>query len=322
MKKIKVKFIGFWSTFHETDNFILELLKKHYEVEISDSPQYLFCGTSTKDYLDYSCVRIFFTGENTCPDFNLFDYAISFERLDFGDRHIRYPFYLADKYYENDMKLAMNKHLFQYEELQVKTEFCSFVYSNKESDPHRDELLEKVNGYKNVNSGGRYKNNVGGPVADKMEFQLKHKFSIASENSYHMGYNTEKLVQSFGALTIPIYWGDPSIGLDFNEKAFINCHNYKSFDEVIERIKEIDENKELYLKMLREPAFLPNFSLEKKKEELEKFLTHIMDQPYEEAFRKTKYCWGAHYEADAKRHRKMDAMAEKLLKILPAPLRR
>lgn len=322
MKTIKVKFIGFWSTFDENHNFILDTLKENYQVELSDRPEYLFCGTSSKEYLDYDCVRIFFTGENVCPDFNLFDYAIGFERLEFGDRYLRYPFYLADHYYDNDMKMAMEKHKFSKEDLNQKTEFCSFVYSNKESDPHRDELMEAVCNYKQVNSGGRYRNTIGGPVADKMEFQLKHKFSIASENSYHIGYNTEKLVQSLAALTIPVYWGDPSIHLDFNEKAFINCHRYSSFEQVVDWIREIDENEELYLSMLREPSFLPDFSIEEKKEELKEFLYHMIDQPYEETFRKTKYCWGAHYEADAKRHRKMDVMVEKLLKLLPGAFRR
>jgi hypothetical protein len=45
--------------------------------------------------------------------------------------------------------------------------------------------------------------------------------------------------------TIPIYWGNPLASLDFNPKAFINCHDYKSFDEVIELVKEIDSNETL-----------------------------------------------------------------------------
>ena len=315
MKTIKVKCIGFWGAFDPRDNFILDLLKKRYQVELSDEPEYLFYSTSTEDFLDYDCVRIFYTGENVCPDFNLCDYAIGFERLTFADRYLRRPFYLDVPIYREDLDRAMHKHEFRMEDLKEKTEFCSFIYSNKESDPFRDQLLDKINSYKAVHSGGRYRNNIGGSVDDKFAYQWKHKFSIASENSYHSGYSTEKLVQSLAALTIPIYWGDPSIARDFNEKAFINCHQYDTLDEILERVIEIDQNEELYLKMLREPAFYPDFSLEEKRRELEEFIYHIIDQPYEKAFRKTRYCWGAIYEANAKRHRKMDRMAEKLLKI-------
>lgn len=316
MKTIKVKFIGFWRSFDPQDNFLLDLLKKRYQVELSEQPDYLFYSAATEDYLDYDCVRIFYTGENVCPDFNLCDYAIGFERMQFRDRYLRRPFYLDVPTYAEDLKKAMHKHEFSVDQLKDKTEFCSFIYSNKEADPYRDQLLDKINSYQMVHSGGRYRNNIGGSVEDKFAYQWKHKFSIASENSCHVGYNTEKLVESLAALTIPIYWGDPSIVEDFNEKAFINCHKFNSLEDILNEVKAIDQDEERYLSMLREPAFYPDFSLEKKQQELEEFIYHIIDQPIEEAFRKTRYCWGAIYEANARRHRKMDRMVERVLRLI------
>lgn len=58
--------------------------------------------------------------------------------------------------------------------------------------------------------------------------------------------------------TIPIYWGNPLASLDFNPKAFINCHDYSSFDEVIELVKEIDRNDTLYKEYLNQPYLKDN----------------------------------------------------------------
>ena len=46
--------------------------------------------------------------------------------------------------------------------------------------------------------------------------------------------------------------------LDFNPESFINSHEYKSDEEVIEWIIEIDRNQDLYYKMLSQPFFKNN----------------------------------------------------------------
>nr|MBC8391454.1 hypothetical protein [Deltaproteobacteria bacterium] len=48
------------------------------------------------------------------------------------------------------------------------------------------------------------------------------------------------------------------VAKDFNTKSFINCHEYDSFEEVIERIIEVDTHDDLYQEYLREPAFPGN----------------------------------------------------------------
>ena len=67
--------------------------------------------------------------------------------------------------------------------------------------------------YKHIDSGGKYKNNIGAPVADKLAFLSEGKFNIAFENSSANGYTTEKLIEAFAAGTIPLYWGDESVSL-------------------------------------------------------------------------------------------------------------
>jgi hypothetical protein len=109
--------------------------------------------------------------------------------------------------------------------------------------------------YKHVDSGGKVMNNIGGRVADKMSFLREYKFTIAFENSSYPGYTTEKLVEALIARTIPIYWGNPLVNHDFNPDCFINCHEFEDFDEVIDHVKKIDADDDLYHSYIAAPAF-------------------------------------------------------------------
>lgn len=292
MKTIKIKICG-----HDPKNEfsygypIIRALQKHYCLEFSDNPDYLFTNDSSIEYLDYDCVRIFYTGENEHPDFNLFDYAISFDHMEFGDRHFRHPVHqMAIFYNPQDIQNAGDLDFkaprqFTKSDLVQKTEFCSFVYSNYLADEARDTFFNLLSQYKQVNSGGRYKNNVGGPVASKLDFEKRHKFSMAFENSSREGYTTEKIFCSLAADTIPIYYGDPRIGEIFNEKRFVNVMKYPDFESVVERIKEIDQNDELYLTIMREPILNPGVDFAKDRGDFVNFLKHIIDQPLKDARR-------------------------------------
>jgi hypothetical protein len=69
--------------------------------------------------------------------------------------------------------------------------------------------------------GGNYKNNIGGNVYNKIEFLSSYKFSIAMENSEGQGYVSEKIIDSFMAGTIPIYYGGYMIDEFINPKSYI-----------------------------------------------------------------------------------------------------
>ena len=58
--------------------------------------------------------------------------------------------------------------------------------------------------------------------------------------------------------SIPVYWGNPLVGKDFNTNSFINYHDYKNEDEVIDRIIELDNDDTKYLEMLKEPWYNDN----------------------------------------------------------------
>lgn len=291
---MKVKFTDEFTAKEQT----IKILEEEFgKIEISDNPDFVFCSADYgAEYLNYNCARIFVTGEYIVPDFNCVDYAVGFDDIHFEDRYIRVPLYC---FYGEDYELALNKHL-DYCGADNKL-FCNFVYSNGNTAmKQRDEFYDLLSSYKTVDSGGRYRNNVGGPVDNKRDFQKKYKFSIAFENASVNGYTTEKIIQAFSAGTVPIYYGNPRIAEVFNTKAFINCHDYESFDDVVKKIKELDNNPKLYDEMMRQPVFN---DMEKNRDPLKEyrnFIINICRQEPEKAIRRSNDCWGARLQKEKK----------------------
>lgn len=276
MKKIKIDFIDFWEDFDKKDNIFYNFLKTKYDVEISKSPDYVFCSLFGKQHLKYNDkIKILVIGENIFPDFNLYDYAIGFYDIHFRDRYLQYNYLL-----EKDI-VSKREH-------DIHSKFCAFVYTKNKLNPIRKEIFEKLSEYKKVDSGGGFLNNIGGKIGkskkDKLEFQKQYKFIIACENQSYPEYNTEKLLEAFASGGIPIYWGDPEIDKIYNKEAFINCRDFKSLDEVKEKVIELDNDDKKYLEMLNKPIF-NNFNIEEKENELKEFLTNIFEQDYEMAKR-------------------------------------
>ena len=306
MKKIKIKFVDFnvGLGFTKEKNDFVETLSKKYEVIQCDDPDYIFYSVFGADHLKHDCVRIFYTGECYTPDFNECDYAIGYDRMRFGDRYLRVPLYRLLRY-KNSYDEIVRPRNFTIEDITAKTGFCNFVYSNCFAQGARARFFDMLSQYKRIESGGCYRNNVGGPVPNKRKFQESTKFTIAFENTTYDGYATEKLVEAFAAGTVPIYYGDPNISTDFNPEAFINVHDYNNFDEVIARVIEIDEDDELYLKMLNTPPVLnPSDN-----SDMAEFLYHIFDQPLEAAQRRSKSLTVKAMDAFKLRHQ----LSEKLL---------
>lgn len=269
--------------YNAKEAFFTKLLSEKYNVELSDKPDYLFYSVYGNKHHTFDGIRIFFTGENVVPNFNYCDYAFGFHHIEFEDRYMRLPLWRT---YTKDLQKALDKP--QRDADAVNRKFCCMVISNiKQTDGFREEFFEKLSAYKQVDSGGKYKNNVGGSVPDKYEFQKDYKFSLAFENVAVRGYCTEKILDSFAAGTIPIYYGDETVVQDFNPKAFINCHDYASIDEVIEKIKQLDNDEDAYLQMLNEPAFVGGKLPDKYSDEtILKFLSNIIEQPLEKAGRR------------------------------------
>ncbi|ROL59393.1 glycosyltransferase [Bacteroidetes/Chlorobi group bacterium ChocPot_Mid] len=255
-QKIKIFFTDFWQNFDIENNIFVNLLKDNYNIEITDKPDYLFFSIFGNQVHKFNCTRIFFTGENIKPDFKICDYSFSFDFDDYNGRNYRLPQY----YQYGDMNELLKEKDFE-QILKQKTKFCNFIYSNPKCKK-RNNFFKKLSKYKKVDSAGRYLNNIGrfiGPKAeDKWEFMKPYKFTIAFENEEADYYTTEKIYEAMKVNSLPIYWGNPKIGLDFNTKSFLNYYDFNNDEELIEKIIEIDKNDDLYFQYLKEPNFVNN----------------------------------------------------------------
>lgn len=54
--------------------------------------------------------------------------------------------------------------------------------------------------------------------------------------------------------TIPIYWGNPDIGREFNSAAFINCHDFPTLDDAAAYVKKVDEDDGLWCEIMSRPG--------------------------------------------------------------------
>jgi hypothetical protein len=154
--------------------------------------------------------------------------------------------------------------------LKEKKHFCGVVQNS--IVPERVELFNKLSNYKFVRASGGWITNVppeeatiiypridGEGYLSKINFLKECKFSIQVQSNIVRHLTVEKLIQAFAAQTIPIYYGNDLVLNDgFNPKSFINCHDFSSFDDVVEYVKEIDNNDKLFQTIVSEPIFINN----------------------------------------------------------------
>ncbi|MEP2775476.1 MAG: glycosyltransferase family 10 [Luteolibacter sp.] len=278
---------------------ILDSFAPQYDfVEVCPSKaDYVFHSGNGNGYDILRCpgVRIYHGGECVVPDFNISDYAMAFEHMDYADRNCWMPLL---RMYPSAYASLTAARPDPDRLLAEKTDFCSYVVSNlDDSAPERIEIFEKLSAYKPVLSGGKWRNNVGGRVADKIAFQSKSRFVIAFENFSYPGYLTEKFAEAAQSNAVPIYWGDPLVASVFNPKAFVNCHDFPDLDAVVAEVRAIDSDETRYRSMLAEPWFPDGREPENLTAEFYgKFLANIFDQPHEQAYRRNRSRWGKKYE--------------------------
>jgi len=249
--KIKLWFTDFWGGVDPRCNWFLTFLAPHFDIELSEHPDFLIYSCYGTNFLRYSCVRIYFTAENIRPDYRFCDYSFSFD-FSKDPRNYRLPLYRL--YFTEQQLLAprmAEPSLFS------GRKFCNMVVSNAHARERLD-FFRLLNARSKVDSGGRTLNNIGGAVENKRTFVHQYRFTIAFENSSHPGYLTEKLFEPWVEHSVPIYWGDPRVEDEINPECFINVMNYSSFEEAVEDIMRINQSPRLYLNYLQAPLFRNN----------------------------------------------------------------
>lgn len=296
---LRICFTDFWTGFDPRQSLVYRLLSRHFDVRLTQEADYVFYSCMGYDYLRHPhSVRIFYTGENLVPDFNQCDYALGFHHLTLDDRYLRFPLYLTHKGCWDELdRLEAPKHP---DPALARRRFCNFVYSRSrvQTDPLREYFFHRLSAYRPVDSGGRLLNNVGGPVADKLEFASHYKFTIAFENSAVAGYTTEKLIDPMRVLSLPVYYGNPRVDLDFNPASFVWVRSREDVDRAIQEIIRLDQDDDAYLRRLAQPWFTQRGVRQAYEERLEQFLLHIVGQPLAQARRTTDYGYVGTYRRD------------------------
>lgn len=290
--------------FTDTDQFIhpalLRILQSHFDIVVDeDDPQFvIFSIYPGFDFLKYpNAIRIFQSEESTLPDFNLCDFAFGYAHIGF-DRYMRLPNYF---FFPNFHELkAANRSTGSGAE---RDRFCNYIYSNLHPHPMRAQLFHALDGYKRLHSHGRHLNNaepLDTPTSTegwneaKLRVQRRYKFTIVAENSPVSGYTTEKMTDALSTHTVPIYWGNPDVALDFNPERFVNVHAFASLDEVVAEVRRLDEDGEAYARMLAQPIFTPdNLARAPTEESIVAFMRRVFG--HAEPVRNRVF-WGAWYE--------------------------
>jgi hypothetical protein len=240
----------------------LEELRKYINVELVINPNeadvlITSCfGNRKTQYKDKKMIILGYEKDCADMDYHLYQKALYVTSFYFHNSLCKYYnlplFYLYTGF-------DLSKKLFNRRKKTKKTEFCLSIISNYSVET-RNSYIKKIMEYKNIDNYGLFEKNKNDKLIERTTWYdprlidkiRPYKFMIAIENCSVENYNTEKLVNAWLGGAIPIYYGDPNIDEFYNEKAFVNI-NRLGIEKAIEKIKELNENEELYDEMFNEP---------------------------------------------------------------------
>ena len=278
--QIRVGFAFFWPGFTPDDfRAFFPFVYERYDVVPSAQPEVVFYSVFAPNFTPYGdpraapggvtpgpYVRVFLTGENVEPAMDNCEFAMSFSQSVQHPNHLRLPLWVYENrgWFYGPEKLVKAPDTDWEKVAAEKTEFCNYVYLH--AVPYRDRIFSALSNYRRVDAAGRCMNNMNGwtvpmvpnRLAGKLEFFRRYKFTIAVENAVWPGYMTEKLVDPMYAHSIPIYLGDPKASESFNPESYIDIASFRDPNEMLEFVRAVDNDRDLYMKMLAAPFYRNN----------------------------------------------------------------
>jgi len=268
---MKIAFTDFWGMFIPNHNFFYYMLEDIYgdiQVTSPEDCDILLYGPYGKDHQKFdpqNKIKIFVTGENLRPNFEECTYSFSFDFDDYQGRNVRIPlwfmqfdWYKKDSFKNPEFVIGLDK-IDDNDYIQnPKTKFCVLVNNNLFDD--RVQCVHTLSDYKQVECFGKPFGNWFYGESKKYELFSNFKFSICFENSVAPdgGYYTEKLIHAKLAGTLPLYYADEKVELDFNTKSFLNLNDYSSMNQFADHVIQLDKNQEEYEAIVNEPLFNKN----------------------------------------------------------------
>jgi len=265
MKKLCV--VNFWDGAFDGDFFEFFFQQALGGFEYTDNPHEAdLIITSVFGNTQYDKRKtIAFIGENIRPSYMGYDYSLSFDHDTYGGRNFRLPLWYSrlawDGFEQKPRRDNMHNHgyeqlipikpLTQPRKLDIasKDKFCALIANNPEG--LRINLYNSISAYKQVDGYG----NMFGKPLRKSKFAIlpEYKFCLCPENSIYDGYVTEKLIDAYAGLTVPIYSGDVSVIDDFNSHALLNYQFARNMDYFVGKVKAFDEDLEFYKTTYEQP---------------------------------------------------------------------
>jgi hypothetical protein len=256
---LKIGFADMWDPW-EKEDFITPILNQYFNIVIDQrNPDILFHSIfgGMKETPKYNCKKVLILAENYRSQQYKSNYSISFDKH--NETNFKLPlwqiFWLLNPTIEQKLFNRVKHNEFKY--------FSAFVVSNP-SNNLRNNHFDQLHSYKSVMSYGKVRTNSlklqqlskGKYWRDAKEqffIENPHQFMMTYENTAYPYYCTEKIMDAFLVGSLPIYYGDPFIEDDWNKKAFIN--SYKLGTKWLDKVIELDKNKNLFNDMYSEPIF-------------------------------------------------------------------
>jgi hypothetical protein len=271
MKKVCV--VNFWEGAFDGDFFEfffntalggIEYTNNPHEADVIISSVFGYTETDPKK-------TIMYIGENIRPSFVNYNYSLSFDYDTYGGKNFRLPLWYSrlawPGFEQKPRRVGANNH--GYEplipihtlthgrrlDMSIKTKFCAMIAGNSEG--LRINLFNSISSYKQVHGYGNLFNN---PLRkSKFDVLPEYKFCLGPENSVYHGYVTEKLVDAYAGLTVPIYSGDTDV--DFNAHALMNYQRLRDMTEFVKLVADVDSSEDLYKTMFEQPLLKKEPSL-------------------------------------------------------------
>lgn len=262
MSPLRVAFTDFGRSFDPEDHLLLAALAAHRDVEVAEpeAAETLFFGVFGDRHRSFVGTKVHWTGENRRPPSSQADFFIGFDHVA-DPRYLRVPTFAFNAYTDRRRHFDVPEG-----PPWADREFCNFIYAQP-GTPMRRALFGALSAYRPVTSPGAVLNNASAPELtergdrgwrhSKILYQAGFRFTIACENSSFPGYSTEKLYDALLAGTIPIYWGNPRVGDDFDSRAFVHCRGPDDIDAVVDEVRRIDADPDLAATYLQQRDFLP-----------------------------------------------------------------
>ena len=150
-----------------------------------------------------------------------------------------------------------------------KKKGIALVMSNCKSEWRNKYIMELMK-HIHIDSYGRCFHNVDVPPSfTYVSLVHKYRMVITFENTLQNDYISEKIVHSYEAGVIPVYWGPPEIYLWVpGNHTFIDPQRFKGPKELAEYLKRVDEDDDLFR------FHTTNFDFEKTREMISKHCKH------------------------------------------------